>query len=441
MIGERYVVVGLAHVRSSWFTEVARWATAGSLPIEFVKCLSPEELRARMGSGRAFSAALLDGGLPAVDRDLVATLHDLGTPSVVVVPATDQRDWEILGAATTLRSPFDQAALRDALEQHGRSVGAVTQPDSEAIDPGVSAAWRGRLVAVLGRPGAGTSTVAVAVAQHLADDPRYTGDVVLADLARHAHQALLHDAGDVVPSIQEVVEAHRTGRPTVEQVRRLSFDVPARRYRLVLGLRRPRDGITLRTRAFAAAIDGLRRSARIVVVDTDGDLEGEAETGSFDIEDRNLMARTSTADADVVVAVARPTTAGIHGLVGLLADLRSHGVPGERTLVVITEAPRAARSRAELTRAVANLTGAADCTDPYIGPVFIGARRQVDRLHHDVCRFPAALTVPAGRAVRDLLEQLPLRASASLEPVGIPVTPGSLGRWTDDDAVDEEATP
>ena len=37
MTTERYVVIGLAHVRSDWFTEVARWSTSGSLPIEFVK--------------------------------------------------------------------------------------------------------------------------------------------------------------------------------------------------------------------------------------------------------------------------------------------------------------------------------------------------------------------------------------------------------------------
>ena len=91
MNGDRYVVVGLAHVRSSWFTEVARWATAGSLPVEFVKCLSPEELRVRLASGRPFSAALVDGRLPAVDRDLLATLTDLGIPSLVVQSASDDR--------------------------------------------------------------------------------------------------------------------------------------------------------------------------------------------------------------------------------------------------------------------------------------------------------------------------------------------------------------
>ena len=71
MAGSRYVVLGLAHVRSPWSTEVARWATAGSVPVEFVKCVSVEELRARLLSGRPHSAALLDGRLAGVDRDLL----------------------------------------------------------------------------------------------------------------------------------------------------------------------------------------------------------------------------------------------------------------------------------------------------------------------------------------------------------------------------------
>ncbi|MDP9419863.1 MAG: hypothetical protein M3P53_06925, partial [Actinomycetota bacterium] len=42
-----------------------------SLLAEFVKCVSAEELRARLASGRPFSAALVDATLPAFDRDLV----------------------------------------------------------------------------------------------------------------------------------------------------------------------------------------------------------------------------------------------------------------------------------------------------------------------------------------------------------------------------------
>src|SRR5207245_6400068 len=60
MAGDRYVILGLAHPRAAWFPSVAQWAHASSIPVELVKCLSAEELRARLGSGRAFSAAIVD---------------------------------------------------------------------------------------------------------------------------------------------------------------------------------------------------------------------------------------------------------------------------------------------------------------------------------------------------------------------------------------------
>ncbi|MEO6989590.1 MAG: hypothetical protein ABI239_13200, partial [Aquihabitans sp.] len=438
---DRYVVIGLAHVRSPWFNDVARWATVGSLPIEFVKCVSVEELRARIGSGRPFSAALIDARLPAADRDLLSTLADAGVASMVVEAAGDQRDWTSLGAVAHLPTSLDRAVLLDALVTHGRMVGFVSDdPTATDVAASASALWRGRLVAVTGPPGSGTSTLAAALAQGLAADPRHSGDVVLADLARRAHQALLHDARDVVPGIQELVEAHRTGIPSAEQVRALSFDMPTRGYRLILGLRRPRDWISIRSRAFRAALDGLRRSARIVVADIDGDIEGEEATGSADIGDRNLLARATLDDADLVIAVGTPTTSGVHGLVGLLEDLRAHGVPGERTLVVINRGPRAPRGRAEMTRVLANLTGAADRPGPYVGPVYVTARRGVDGLHRDLGRFPSAMVDPPTQGALHLLDELgprDLTSAPDLEPVA--VVPGSLGHWHDEGDDTQEA--
>ncbi|HEX2575589.1 MAG TPA: hypothetical protein VHK88_04520, partial [Aquihabitans sp.] len=433
LIVERFVVIGLAHVRSAWFTEVARWSTLGTVPIDFVKCVSVEELRARVASGRRFSAALVDGRLPAVDRDLLATLADQRIAPLVVGPS-DGPDWPSLGAAARLAEPLDPGALVEALEAHSAPVGLGDDTPGVDAAPLPSATWRGRLVAVTGRSGSGVSTLAAALAQGLADDARYGRDVILADLARHAHQALLHDARDVVPGLQELVEAHRSGRPTIDQHRRLTFDVPERGYRLLLGLRRPRDWVSVRRRAYEAALEGLRRSARVVVTDTDADLEGEAETGSFDIEDRNLVARTTVRRADVVVVVATPTTTGIHGAVTLLDDLRRHGVAGSRTLVVVNRAPRAARARAELTGALAELTrvGRGDA-DAHVGPVYIVERRHVDRLHRDLSRFPSTLVRPTADAVRLLLDRLPGLDDPLATEEPVPVLPGSLGRWAPDE--------
>jgi len=89
-MSDRYVVLGLARVRSTWFREVSRWATAAAVPIDFVKCMSVDEVRAHLSSGRAFSALVLDAGLPGVDRDLVGLAHDLGS-AVILVEETLRR--------------------------------------------------------------------------------------------------------------------------------------------------------------------------------------------------------------------------------------------------------------------------------------------------------------------------------------------------------------
>ena len=106
-----------------------------------------------------------------------------------------------------------------------------------------------------GTGGTGRSTVAAAVAQGLASDPRNLDLVCLADLALHAEQAMLHGAADVVPGLLELVEAHRSGAPSIDEVRSLTWHVAERDYHLLLGLRRHRDWT-------AVAAAGVRHLAR-----------------------------------------------------------------------------------------------------------------------------------------------------------------------------------
>src|SRR5207248_136921 len=166
----------------------------------------------------------------------------------------------------------------------------------------------------------------IALAQALAG----RGAVVLADLCRRADQAMLHDARDVVPGIQELVEAHRSGQPSADDVRSITFDIVERGYHLLLGLRRCRYWSTLRPRAFEAALRSLRLAYPAVVADIDGDFEGEAMGGSIDVEDRNTMARVAARDADVVFTVGSAGLKGVHSLVRLLEELVEHGVEPRR---------------------------------------------------------------------------------------------------------------
>ena len=433
---ERYVVLGLAGVRAAWFAEVARWATSATIPVDFVKVVSREEARARLGSGRPFSALVVDAGLGALDRDLVDLAAGQGCAVVAADDGRAARPWHDLGVHAVLPVGFGPDDLLDALRAVARPLGrddgltAATVPGHEA-PPGPR---RGRLVAVTGAGGVGRSTLAAALAGGLAADPRDRGLVVLADLALHAHQALLHDAGDVVPGVLELVEASRAASLPPQEVRGLCFTVAASGYDVLLGLRRHRDWTALRPRAVAAGLDGLRRAYRQVVADVDGDVEGEQQCGSADVEDRNVLARQALADADLVLVVGVPGVAGLHSQLRVLADLLGHGVEAGRIVPVVNRAPRSPRQRAELSSALAQLLGASAPGAVLASTtVFVPERRRLAEAARDAAPLPAPVVRPLVGAVRGLLDRARHTASprgAAPEPVL--VAPGSLGSWADD---------
>jgi hypothetical protein len=426
--GERYVLLGLAPPRSTWFREVARWTTSASLAAEFVKCVSAEEVRARLGSGRVHSALLVDICAPAFDRDLVATAGAAFTP-VIAVDDTHRPGWSPrdLGVAAVLDAGFSLDDLLEVLAAHTRQIGRGDGLPPR-LDDEPAPAWRGQLVAVCGPGGTGASTVATAAAQGLAADPRFGRRVLLADLALRADQAMLHDAPDLGPGLQEVVEAHRLGRPTPEDLRQSTFDIPRRGYQLLLGLRQPAAWSALRPRAVEATVDGLRRAWQVVVADVTGDLEGEADGGSIDVEERNTLARTATSQASVVVAVGSPGLKGVHSLTALLQALLAHGVDPVRVLPVVNRAPRSPRAHAEVAAVLSSLLGP---TVPVTNPVFL-PERKVEEALRDGLVLPSAICDPVVGGVRAILARVADDTPAATRAV--PIAPGSLGAWSEQDA-------
>jgi hypothetical protein len=434
MAGERFVLLGLARAQAPWYTALARGATSAALPIDLVKSVSAEELRARLRSGRSFSALLIDASLPACDRDLVELAHAHGCAVVVVTDATaPSRPWLELGASAVLPVEFGRDDLLDTLR-------AVAQPIARADEARVAEPvgvplprrWRGRVVAVTGAPGTGRSTLAMALAAGLADDPRDRGLVVLADLSLYAQQGLLHDAGDVVPSLLELVDGYRNAVLGPDQVRSSCFSVAGSGYDLLLGLRQHRDWTALRAPAFRLALDGLRRAYRTVVADVDGDVEGESETGSIDVEDRNMLARITLGEADVVLVVGVAGLPGIHAHLRVLRDVLNLGVPAERVVPVVNRAPRSPRSRAEIGHALVHLLRTTHLRGTLgANPLFVSERRRLDDVVRDGGRLPTAVVQPVASAVRALLQRSRAPATDAGEALAEPVAikPGSLPTW------------
>jgi hypothetical protein len=425
---ERYVLLGLAPPRSGWFREISQWTTSASLAAEFIKCVSAEEVRARLGSGRVHSALIVDLSSPAFDRDLVATASAAFTP-VIAVDDARRAGWSAadLGVAAVLDADFSLGELVEVLAGHTRPIGRGDGlPPRLAEEP--APMWRGQLMAVCGPGGTGASTLAAALAQGLAADPRFGRRVLLADLALRAEQAMLHDAPDLGPGLQEVVEAHRLGRPTPDDLRQSTFDIPRRGYQLLLGLRRSAAWSALRPRAVEATVDGLRRAWQVVVADISGDFEGEEDSGSADIEERNALARTATAHAEVIVVVGRAGLKGVYSLTTLIEAVIGHGVDPARVLPVINLAPRSPRAHAEVAGALAALLG------PDAGvanPVFVPERR-VEEAFRDGLALPAAVCDPLVGGVQAILRRVADASPAN--PQAVAITPGSLGSWSEQDA-------
>lgn len=431
-MADRFVTLGLARVRSPWFSDVARWATSGSLAMDFLKTVSVDEVKARLDSGRPFSALLLEGGLPGIDRDLLELASERGC-AVVVVADNGGRDWRAIGAAATLPTDFGLHELEAVLAEHALPIGRADDIPGQVEVPVPATGLRARTIAVTGPGGTGRSTLAIAVAQGLASDAARTDAVVLADLALHAEQSMLHDARDVIPGILELVDAHRSGVPSPDEIRSLTFDIVDRRYRLLLGLRRHNDWTALRPRALRAALDGLRQTYTTLVADIDDDLEGESLTGSADVEDRNLLARTVISLADVVVVVGQPGMKGVHSMLRVVRDVLAAGVEAERIVPVVNRAPNRSGPRSELARTVTELLVASSPDAHVLSPVFVPDRPRLDQILRDGIALPDAVIAPVADAVLRRLAEVDQRAPGhplAEEPVA--VVPGSLGSWDEE---------
>lgn len=348
-----------------WVERAVGLTSAG---VEVLVCGSAPELRARTSSARPVSAAVVDADAPGVDRDLLA--HAGRACPVVIVERGTGRPWRALGAAAVVAADCSAEQLREVLASVALPVEVPAALPGDPRSPAVPSG--GRLVAVCGTGGSGASTVAAGLAQGFGLGSArlgMDGPVVLADLCRRADQAMLHDARDVAVGLQELVEAHRAHEVTSRHVRAHCLPVAARGYDLLVGLRQPRAWAALRPRAVTAALAGLRSAYSAVVADVEPDLEGEAETGSIDVEERHALARAAVRSADVVVAVGRPGLHGTHALVRLLGEVVAAAVDGARILPVVNRAPADRAARAEITATLAALGSSGERPLP---PSFVG---------------------------------------------------------------------
>jgi hypothetical protein len=392
MSDARYVLAGMARPRATWFPDVSRWANAGAIPAEFVKCVGPEDLLARVRSGRSFSAVLIDGGLPGIDRDLLSQAGSTGALVVVVRDPRITVDWEQAGADAVLDANFGPGKLLDLLAGTARLIPRTNTEDPSLYTESGDSPIRGHVITIVGGGGVGTSTVAMAVAQAAGADGYY-GNIVLADFCLRAELAMLHDTQVVTPGVQELVDAHRTSTLDADQLRQLCFAINGRNYDLLLGLRRRRFWTAIRPTAAATAFKNLSTCYGVVVVDADAEFDGESETGSMDMEERNVLARTAAQGADTVLAVGHASLKGLHTLTRVIGDLRDFGVTDATIQPIINQAPNSPKARAAYSAALYELLGGSGTQTATAPPLFLPFA-QVDEAVRAVAPLPSALSDP-----------------------------------------------
>ncbi len=394
------------------------WFPAGA-DVEVVACENADQARVWLCGSRSWSAVLLGSG-HRDDPDLVAAARRRGVAVLVPPPPGTVPDGEgCVPWMAALRSSATPITPGGDVGRCGAALAAVTPPArpvapaAQGPSPGPAAPTfgrggpgRGGLVAVCGPGGTGASTVAAALAGGLASLAGPLGDerVVLADLALRAGQTVLHGLAQGTAGLESLVHAHSRGGLTPRETRAFTSAPSGRPYRLLAGLLCPSHWTAVRPLAFDAALEALRDAFLLVVADVTGDLEGEADTGSADIEDRNHMARRTVADAEAVVVVGQEGPTGRHALRLVQRAMQSHVGDGWRIVPVVNRSsgdPPAGWEQAAIR----------------LGP--LGTIPDADL---------SAWGRPVTHAVTAILARRPRPAPGSLTGLA-PVEPGSIGHW------------
>jgi hypothetical protein len=358
--------------------------------VDTTTCVSAEELLALVASA-PIGFAIVEAGLPGVDRTLSAEVHRAGAALAVVEGPALRSAVEGLEADVVLAPDFDADDLAAALQAHARSrTRTTTGPSGATLDDGD----QGELVAVLGTGGSGTSTMAQALATALAS----RGPTLLADLALDADPHVRHGVVPGHDGVFELAEALRHASPAAVEP---PLAAQADGYDLLCGLRRRQEWVALSGNLSEQLVEVLRRARGRVVAEVSAELDGRSETGSLDVEDRNGLARAVVSQAALVVVVGRGTTTGLPRLVRLLTEVERHGVDRRRLRPVVNDVPRSSARRVSAAHAVSAL---------------------LDELAGD--GWPAPLTLPHDRRLesclreaRPLPSRLVARCAAALEPV------------------------
>ncbi len=346
-------VVTLGRPGAAWPRAVAGWAAHAELAARVTTCVDPVDLRGRLDADTPPPVlALADLGYWRTDPGLATAARVRGVTAVAVSDGAIDDDHAVGTTPTSfeilLPADFGSAHLARILAAADRRRPVRDLPVRDRATPGPPP---GRLVVVTGPTGAGASTVAQALATHLAA----AVPTVLADLALDADQHVRHGIpGDGMhrTDLTETLAATAPDDP-------LPTVAVGAGYALLTGGTRV-DGPDVPAPVATAALDGLRRRPGIVVADVGAGALGPPLSRRSVGDDRHPLASAALAAADEVVVVGDCSTTGIHRLASALLDLGRSGIPRPGIRPVLNRVPGPRPRRRALAEEVARLLDLVD---------------------------------------------------------------------------------
>ena len=315
--------------------------------------------------------------------------HELG----LVVPAsppTEQAEKNRKG------EDGDSATAQKRWQGKFKKTGSVgfqtSQQAPKHADPNIA----GHIVSVVGSGGAGTSTITMAIAQGMGER---TGEPLVLDAKSKGELAFLNDARAHAMGISELIRAARISHIEKEGLATYLEWISSRRYYLLKSSRSRRDWLGWDQDSLNSAFGVLRNSFKHIVVDIGNDYEGSSESGSMDIESKNLLGRTALALSSLVVLVGSDDTKGIFSLAAINRELSRSGLTKAPSLFVINRCAssrlRRAMAKEELTQLLSTPTLAMARTSEGDRPavIYIPARN-IDPIISDVLPLPSWMVEP-----------------------------------------------
>lgn len=219
-------------------------------------------------------------------------------------------------------------------------------------------AWSGLLIGVAGGRGAGSSLLAMGLAQDLASDASNRGLVLLAHIAAGAGQDLMHNCPDMVAPVM-------AARAQV-----CSDD----------------------------DLDGLLGAYRFVVADIVADIAGVFGTAPTSAADGAPVTVATLRRSDLIVVVGAGDTRSLHSLVQNIEALAGL-VGADRILPVVNRLPRGFRRRSAAVSETVRLLASSAAFEAG-DPVLIAERDTVRRAARDGLAPPPSLVRPLSSEVR-----------------------------------------